>query len=227
VLGPPVIENFGLRQEQVLADVAGADEPGNVRYREWHEARTARLEAGRRKTRDVVVVTDLEERPFGAEPSISFASTERAPGRPSGVRFGTLVHTLLRDVSLEAGTAEIARLAQLHAAILAAPAEESVAAVLAVERALQHPLFERARAAMARGAAFREPPFVVALEDGRLLEGTIDLAFEEDGRWIVVDFKTDADASGRRDRYQVQLAWYLFALERVKSAPVEGVLLAV
>jgi ATP-dependent helicase/nuclease subunit A len=143
------------------------------------------------------------------------------------VRFGTLVHTLLRDVALDASTAAIARLAQLHATILGAPAEESVAAVLAVERALQHAVFERARAAAERGAAFREPPFVVVLDDGRLLEGTIDLAFEEDGRWIVVDFKTDADASGRRDRYEVQLAWYLFALERVKGGPVEGVLLAV
>jgi ATP-dependent helicase/nuclease subunit A len=156
-----------------------------------------------------------------------FSTTERAPGRPSGVRFGTLVHTLLRDVSLDATTSEIARLAQLNAAILAAPAEESVAAVLAVERALQHPVFARARAAAARGAAFREPPFLVALADGRLLEGTIDLAFEEDGEWIVVDYKTDADASGRRDRYEIQLAWYLFALERVKGRPVQGVLLAV
>ena len=46
-------------------------------------------------------------------------------------------------------------------------------------------------------------------------------------QWIVVDYKTDADASGRRDRYEIQLAWYLFALERVKGRPVQGVLLAV
>ncbi len=226
-LGPPAPENFGLRQQEVLAEQAGADEAGHARYQEWRRLRAERLEAGRRKTRDVVVVTELDEGPYGAQPRITFASTERAPGRPSGARFGTLVHTLLRDVSLDATTAEIARLARLNAAILAAPAEESVAAVLAVERALQHPLFERARAAAARGAAFREPPFLIALADGRLLEGTIDLAFEENGQWIVVDYKTDADSESRRARYEVQLAWYLFALERVKARPVEGVLLAV
>jgi ATP-dependent exoDNAse (exonuclease V) beta subunit len=227
VLGPPAVENFGLRQQEVLAEQAGADEAGRSRYEEWRRRRAETLEAGKRKTREVVVVTELEEGPYGAQPRITFATTERAPGRPSGVRFGTLVHTLLRDTALDAATAEIARLAQLHATILGAPAEESVAAVLAVERALRHSVFERARAAAARGAAFREPPFVVALDDGRLLEGTIDLAFEENGRWIVVDFKTDADVGSRRERYEIQLAWYLFALERVKGGLVEGVLLAV
>ena len=226
-LGPPAPENFGLRQEHVLTEEPGADVEGQERYDAWRQARTERLEAGRRKTRDVVVVTEQLEGPYGAEARISYAATERAPGRPAGIRFGTLVHTLLRDVSLDSTTAQIAKLAQLHAAILAAPAEESVAAVLAVERALRHPVFERARAAAARSAALREPPFVIALSDGRLLEGTIDLAFEENGNWIVVDFKTDADVEARRARYEIQLAWYLFALEKIKALPVEGVLLTV
>jgi ATP-dependent exoDNAse (exonuclease V) beta subunit len=138
-----------------------------------------------------------------------------------------LVHTLLRDVALDAAAGEIARLGELHGALLGAPGEECAAAAVAVERALAHPVFGRARAAAVRGATFREPPFLLALADGRLLEGSIDLAFEEDGGWTVVDYKTDADVEGRRARYEVQLAWYLFALERIKGRPVEGVLLAV
>jgi ATP-dependent exoDNAse (exonuclease V) beta subunit len=227
VFGPPAVENFGLRQQEALAETPGVEAVAQARYEAWQEARSERLDAGRRRTHDVVVVTELTEGPFGDSRPIAFASTERAPGRPAGPRFGTLVHTLLRDVPLDAGTTEIARLANLHAAILAAPQEENLAAVLAVERALRHPVFERARAAAARGAAFREPPFVIALADGRLLEGTIDLAFEENGTWNVVDYKTDAEVEGRRARYEIQLAWYLFALERVKQRPVEGVLLAV
>jgi hypothetical protein len=227
-LGPPADENFGLRQQEALApDAEVAEREGVARYEEWKRSRGERIDAGRRRTRDVVIVTELLEGPFGFEPRITFAGTERAAGRPVGARFGTLVHTLLRDVSLDADTTEIARLAALHAALLGAPSEESSAAALAVERALRHPVFERARAAAARGAAFREPPFLLALADGRLLEGSIDLAFEENGGWIVVDYKTDADVEARRARYRIQLTWYLFALERIKAQPVEGVLLAV
>jgi ATP-dependent exoDNAse (exonuclease V) beta subunit len=220
-------ENFGLRQQAVLHEEPAAEAEGQARYDAWRASRRERLELGRRRTRDVVIATELEEGPALYQPHIAFEATRRDAGRPSGPRFGTLVHTLLRDLPLDAGREEIARLADLHRALLDATAAESAAAVEAVTRALAHPVFDRARAAAARGECFREPPFVLALSDGRLLEGTLDLAFAEDGRWVAIDYKTDADVEANRTRYEVQLAWYLYALERVKGGAAEGVLLAV
>jgi ATP-dependent exoDNAse (exonuclease V) beta subunit len=220
-------ENFGLRQEEVLLPEPEAEREGQERYEAWQRSRAERLEAGRRRTRDVVVVTELDEGPALFEASIELAATERDPRRPAGVRFGTLVHTLLRDLPLDAGAEQIATLAELHRALLDATPAETAAAATAAGRALAHPVFDRARRAAARGDCFREPPFVLALADGRILEGTIDLAFAEDGRWIVIDYKTDADVEASRARYEVQLAWYLYAVERVKAQPAEGVLLAV
>ena len=58
---------------------------------------------------------------------------------------------------------------------------------------LGHDLLARARRAAARGACRRETPVTLTLEDGTLVEGVVDLAFEEDGAWIVVDYKTDRE----------------------------------
>ncbi len=223
-----VEENFGLRREEILTqDSAGEAERGIERYEAWRELRKNALELGRSKLHDVVTVTELEEGPRQPAAPISQEKVERQPGRPGGRRFGTLVHTLLRDVSLGGVASEIEELATLHGAVLDAPAAEVEAAKSAVTRALAHPVFERARVAEAAGRCFREAPFVLPLADGRLLEGTMDLAFEEDEGWVVVDYKTDADVEERRAGYEIQLAWYLFALARLDAQPSAGVLLAV
>ena len=67
--------------------------------------------------------------------------------RPSGRRYGTLVHAVLRDVDLNATPESIARLADLNARSIGATAEEREAARSAVETALAHPLLLRARTA--------------------------------------------------------------------------------
>ena len=65
------------------------------------------------------------------------------------------------------------------------------------EGVLSHDLLARARRADARGACRRETPVTLTLDDGTLVEGVVDLAFEEDGAWIVVDYKTDREIGGR------------------------------
>ena len=99
------------------------------------------------------------------------------------------MHAILRDLDLRGAPAQIAALARVHARLLDAPAEEAEAAAAAVEAAWAHPLLERARAA---ARCHRELPIPLRLEDGRLLEGVIDLAFIEQDRWVIVDFKSDA-----------------------------------
>ena len=84
-----------------------------------------------------------------------------------------------------------------------------------------------ARRAQSDQSCYREAPFVLALDDGRLLEGEMDLTYRDEEGWVVVDFKTDADLDSRRERYEAQLSWYIFALERIMGEPCRGVLLAI
>ena len=93
-----------------------------------------------------------------------------------------------------------------------------------MKAALAHPVLTRARAA--RGS-HREYPVVLPLENGKLLEGVVDLAFVESGGWIVVDFKTDADVSTRRGAYERQLQWYAFALAKLTGMPATACLLGI
>ena len=113
---------------------------------------------------------------------------------------------------------------ELNARVLGAPVDESQAAVDAVGTALRHPIFARARAAK---RWHREYPVTLRLDGGRLLEGVVDLAFVEDGAWVVVDFKTDADVGDRRGPYERQLRWYAYALARLTGMPARGVLLGI
>jgi ATP-dependent helicase/nuclease subunit A len=101
---------------------------------------------------------------------------------------------------------------------------EAAAATEAVESALAHPVFARARKA---ARCHREYPVTLHLEDGRMLEGVVDLAFVDDGAWVVVDFKTDADAGERSAQYQRQLRWYAFALTRLTGMESRAVLLGI
>ena len=83
------------------------------------------------------------------------------------------------------------------------------------------------RRAAASVRSLREAPFVLKLDDGRLIEGVIDLMFEEDQHWIVVDFKTDADFDLFAEHYRGQVAWYVHAIEQIYQASAEGVLLRI
>ena len=55
-----------------------------------------------------------------------------------------------------------------------------------------------------------------------LIQGIIDAFFEEDGRLVVVDYKTDLVAKGQEliKRYQVQLDYYKEALNRITGKEV-------
>ena len=84
-----------------------------------------------------------------------------------------------------------------------------------------------------RGALYREQPFVLGLPASRLgeefpekeqvlIQGIIDVFFEEDEKIIVADYKTDVVKSEKEliSRYQVQLDYYAEALERLTGKKV-------
>jgi ATP-dependent exoDNAse (exonuclease V) beta subunit len=104
-------------------------------------------------------------------------------------------------------------IAAVHARVLGLSGKEADAAVALAGRVLAHDLLARARQAAARGACRRETPVTLKLADGTVLEGIVDLAFEENGAWTIVDYKTDREiAASGEDRYRRQIALYTSAI---------------
>src|SRR4029079_5824131 len=88
--------------------------------------------------------------------------------------------------------------AETHGRILNASAEERRAAAAVAGGVLRHDLIARARAA---ATVRRETPVTWLQNDGTLIEGVLDLAFDEGEATIVVDFKTDHELSAGETRY--------------------------
>jgi ATP-dependent exoDNAse (exonuclease V) beta subunit len=87
-------------------------------------------------------------------------------------------------------------------------------------RALSLPLMERARRA---ARSWRELPFWLP-ETEELIEGVVDLVFEEDGQLVVVDYKTDritaAQAVDQAAQHAPQLRIYGRGLTLALGIPV-------
>jgi ATP-dependent exoDNAse (exonuclease V) beta subunit len=218
-LAPPA--NLGLRQEEILkGDPNDEQSPSLIAHREWKEQREKTIAAGAEKQFDIFAATEAAESPM--EIQVRFANVQKPADRSAGPRFGTLVHTILRDVPLNGE--HLDQLAKVHGRVLGATDQEVKDAAEAVAGALKHSLLERARKS---SACRRELPILLHLDGNRILEGVIDLAFEENGIWHVVDFKTDAEIGPNRKRYENQLRWYSLALARLNNAPVEAHLLSI
>jgi ATP-dependent exoDNAse (exonuclease V) beta subunit len=148
--------------------------------------------------------------------------------RPGGARFGELVHAVLASTALDANREAVQALTEVQARIFSAPADEIATATDLVTRVLAHELLGRARAAAARGMCRRETPLTLSLPDGSLVEGVVDLAFEENGMWTVIDYKTDRElAAAGEDRYRRQVAFYASAVAQSTGKPAVGILIRV
>jgi len=89
---------------------------------------------------------------------------------------------------------------------------------------LRHGIMARARRA---ARVRRETPVTWTQKDGMLIEGVLDLAFDEEDRTIVVDFKTDHELSAGEARYRAQLQKYVDAVRMATARPASGVLFKV
>jgi ATP-dependent helicase/nuclease subunit A len=149
----------------------------------------------------------------------------RGRERPGGTRFGELVHAMLAVAPLDADAMVIGALAEVHGRILSATADEVAAAIDTTARVLAHELLRRAKIADALGDCRRETPITCTLSDGTMVEGIVDLAFEEASGWTVVDYKTDRElAAVGEDRYRRQVALYASAIAQATAQPASGVL---
>jgi len=228
---------FGLRREELIAkDVPPrVIDEGTARHDEWQAGRQATLARGRAPWVALATMTEwaagdaagvVERGPRDGVPEAEVVVVAPATGRPSGPRFGTLVHAALATVPLDVAPAALATLVATHGRIVGAEPEEVASAVTVVGAVLRHPLVEAARAAEGVGQCHRELP-VTMLDGDLLLEGVADLAFEQDGVMTVVDFKTDRPDPDTLDRYARQVRTYAAAIQRATGKAVRPVLLQV
>ncbi len=171
----------------------------------------------------------------GAEDDDPGAALPR-PGPGGGTAFGRAVHAVLERAPLRGSLdhADVPRPGhdrgvELREASTVAAAAEGVDAtevLAAVEAAL------RSQAALAAGRARRSwrEAFVVAEVDGVVVEGFVDLLWEDHAGMHVADWKTDrvaspADRRAKAGRYALQLATYAMALEHVTGRPVAELVL--
>ena len=231
-------EGRGLRRNDLISkdanplDVA-AD---RARYDKWKEHRAAVQAQGSAPSMIVTTPTQMKDQPDPGsrtpDPAVIVEDAAVKSVRPSGKRFGTLVHALLASVSLSATASEVAELAALHAKLLAATDDEQTAARMIAVAVLRHPRMDEARAAQAAGRrVWREVPVSLRLDDGsgmpEMVDGQIDLAYETDAGWMVIDFKTDIEIATAQDAYVRQVSIYLDAVTRATGQPARGLILKI
>jgi ATP-dependent helicase/nuclease subunit A len=239
VLALDAESGYGLRRDDLIAKDG---DPAAVaarleEYRRWETDRAIAIANARVPSLHIRTATALahDRQVTDAVPDIEVEVTDvfRATRHTFGARFGSLVHATLATVPLDASDAVIATVADAQGRILPtadqpryADAEVQAAAEV-VTTVLRDPLFDRVRAAESAGRCQRELPIVWKAADGTLIEGTIDLVFEDDLGTTVLDFKTDRELSVDLDRYRRQLAVYCRAIEQLKGGTVKGLLVRV
>ena len=227
---------FGIRQEELLSK----ETPASVvdedlgRYRSWRERRDRTVAEAATPSLRVLTVTELAERRVaegvpasadGDEPEVVALPSD--PHRPSGRRFGTLVHAILAVTPLDATPLQVGEVAALQGRLLGATEAEVTAAGAVVIPTLAHPILGRARAGAVAGACRREVPVTMQTDDGRIVEGVVDLAFRDGGTWVVVDFKTDRELESALEVYRRQVQLYAQMVARATGEPARAVLMRV
>ena len=224
----------GLRREELISKNAAAEDVAADRanYDAWLQKRAATQAAGAKATMRVLTATEMAEASKAQADHITIEDAGFGVLRPSGKRFGTLVHAVLATLPLHATAEDARELAALHAKLFGAPDDERDAAAGIAVKLLAHPRFDSARSAAKAGRrVWREAPVSLRMDDQdgvpSLVDGQIDLAYETDSGWVIVDFKTDIEIASAQDAYKQQVALYVEAVRRATGQPATGVLLRV
>ncbi len=166
----------------------------------------------------------------------------KSEGTMRGTDRGTLYHRILEYLPLKEnmGAAEIRKeLEQMTEKKLLNPQETEAISVYRLERFYRSRIAARMRAAWERGMLWREQPFVLAIPAGELynmksdepilIQGIIDVFFEEDGELVVLDYKTDylpeAPEETLLGRYTKQIELYCRALTEITGKQVREAVL--
>ena len=95
---------------------------------------------------------------------------------------------------------------------------------------VRHEVIKTGAKAMLSGKCRRESPVTLKLQNDVLIEGVVDLAYQDPNReklWVVVDYKTDYEIRGRLEEYKKQVWLYALAISRATGMKTQPVLLRV
>lgn len=166
---------------------------------------------------------------------------DKKENRPGGAAMGTACHNLMARLDLSDNRLKTDE--GLKAAIQAA-AQNGFVDEEAARFLYRRPIIGFLRSDMGRrmaeadkkGRLWRERPFTMRIAASRvrkdfsdeeeiLIQGVIDVYFEENGDIILLDYKTDrvAEAETLVDRYRVQLELYAEALQRATGKRVREI----
>jgi ATP-dependent exoDNAse (exonuclease V) beta subunit len=134
------------------------------------------------------------------------------------------VHAILGSVSLRGTADDVVAVAAAQARLLGSAEEEQQAAIDAVRATLAHPLLRRAAEST---QVWREAPVSLRLEDGTVAEGVLDLAYEAEGAWVVVDYKTEQEDAAAIAHLRGQVGLYVEAAREATGSAARGVVLFV
>ena len=192
-------------------------------------------------------VSELKKQAYQEDDSVDvFKDEEVIPLLPrflreeeevSGASKGTAYHKLLelldekQTYSMESLQQAISRLEQeelLTAEMISCIDKKAILAYL------NSPIGQRVHRASLEGKCMKEQPFVLGIEAKRiypdmddeemvLVQGIIDVYFEEEDGLVVLDYKTDRifEESTLVERYRTQLDYYAEALERLTGKKVK------
>jgi ATP-dependent exoDNAse (exonuclease V) beta subunit len=236
VLAPPSQGRTSSKLTEFLKKDDAVRAPAGIReHEEWQSKRKFVREVASKPQWSVVTATSqtlsVDEANLLAEPGAELVSEVSIKevgtdfSRPHGKRFGTLVHSVLSVVALDADTEGIVKVARVQGRVLGANEEEIEAAVETVAAVLRNPIVSGAS-----GRCRREVPVTVRLENDLIVEGVVDLAYQasKDGDvWTVVDYKTDFELGGRSKEYSRQVWLYALAISRATGKKSHPVLLRV
>lgn len=190
------------------------------RWRERGSTRRERMLAGPRFVTPSQLVADLPKQPRETEPK-DRSERERdqalsddadtSPGSASGAeglafvgsasarRRGSLVHEVLYRCDL----GDLASMDRWTARVCAERSAPHLVDEVAshARRVLESPFMSRV---LSGGTVLRELP-VAAFDGSTYVEGFVDLAFEEEDGWVILDYKTD-EVHGSEDEFVVRYA---------------------
>ena len=181
-------------RERLDAAALAAVEPGDAVAARWQQRRRSLLATAAHRPLTPLPVLRVAARTAPPPATAPLAEAAGPAGavlldaQARGRTFGSLVHQILEWIPLDEATPEkVAALAGALAPTFGLDPDTAAQAAAAASRALATPLMDRARRST---RLFRE--LLVWFPEGEeLLEGVVDLVFEEEGELVVVDYKTD------------------------------------
>ncbi|MBI3058826.1 MAG: PD-(D/E)XK nuclease family protein, partial [Deltaproteobacteria bacterium] len=187
---------------------------GPAGFRAWEQALEEIHRCGEKGER-AIAASALAEK--SEEPKIG-----KSWNRGRGALFGSFVHELFYHVELRHPKA-LEIMARTLGKKYGLADDETMRGVELVQWGLTADVLKRAALSQ---RVWRELPFVYN-HRGSLIEGFVDLAFEENGEIVVVDFKTDEvegkELEKRTRRYAPQGVVYAMALEKIARKRVKEV----